>query len=384
MLTQKQLFRKVLNVKERQQRRLKGLPAVTEQEGTSRQLFGDAIQDKLSITGCSSSGNGGVSSSGGGGGRSVFGSSSGTSSSSRSKTNNYGAASHQPRGDDTDPRKESKREQEDATTPLSTLINKFQQRAQAEEFKRKFSMKAVDSNSEKGGILNTPIRKEPRVTTFNNEVHCCLVPSRTELEPLIKELYWAFEDYGKFKDEAIKEIRSLLLSGNYTAKEAKAILYQPIYNDFLESSSSGAPLVPNKASNMSKKGTRKQLEAVKQATSAFKRNDSVQLFKQYYADEHENAVKATNRVNGYGSSYVDYDSGSSDRNSGLINTMDNTHYNCNGGGSTRNFMANDRGWEENKNSISASNSNEEVNEIKSVLGFKRVDSVMLFKQQYAK
>ena len=68
-----------------------------------------------------------------------------------------------------------------------------------------------------------------KTLTFNREVHCCLVPNRSEMRPLLKELYWAFEDYSQFKDEAIKEIRSLLLSGNYTAKQAKTILYQPIY-----------------------------------------------------------------------------------------------------------------------------------------------------------
>lgn len=75
-------------------------------------------------------------------------------------------------------------------------------------------------------------QNHPKTVIFSNTVRVCLVPSRTCLGPYIQDLFWSQDDYKTFKDEAINEIRNILLSrqraGNScTAKEVKQALYQP-------------------------------------------------------------------------------------------------------------------------------------------------------------
>lgn len=79
----------------------------------------------------------------------------------------------------------------------------------------------------------TPL-KITRNVKFSPKVRVCLVPSRTELTPLIDKLYWNQSEYISFKQEAILEIRELLLvaktlngSSITTPKEAQISLYQP-------------------------------------------------------------------------------------------------------------------------------------------------------------
>lgn len=132
-------------------------------------------------------------------------------------------------------------------------------------------------SKEMEGIESTRAREasipqRPKVT-INREVRCCFVPSRVELMPLLDDLYWASEDYDNFKRDAIQELRTLLMSGTYTAKEAKAILYQPLTESHMQTLQLDA-----KRGNSSKTSD----ETAKKMTLSIRRNDSVELFKECY------------------------------------------------------------------------------------------------------
>lgn len=62
---------------------------------------------------------------------------------------------------------------------------------------------------------------------FSSTVHICLIPSRNELMPQLVELFWTSDDYVKFKNDAVSELRTYLTSNGTTAKEAIFKLYQP-------------------------------------------------------------------------------------------------------------------------------------------------------------
>jgi hypothetical protein len=69
--------------------------------------------------------------------------------------------------------------------------------------------------------------KDTRTMRFSSTVHICLIPSRTELKPLVPELFWKCDDYGIFKSDAVNELRNYLTANGITAKEAIFRLYQP-------------------------------------------------------------------------------------------------------------------------------------------------------------
>lgn len=62
---------------------------------------------------------------------------------------------------------------------------------------------------------------------FSATVKICLIPCRKELMPQILELFWTSDDYIKFKNAAVSELRSHLTANGITAKEAIFRLYQP-------------------------------------------------------------------------------------------------------------------------------------------------------------
>jgi hypothetical protein len=62
---------------------------------------------------------------------------------------------------------------------------------------------------------------------FSSTVKICLIPCRKELMPQIIELFWTSDDYINFKNDAVSELRSHLISNGITAKEAIFRLYQP-------------------------------------------------------------------------------------------------------------------------------------------------------------
>lgn len=62
---------------------------------------------------------------------------------------------------------------------------------------------------------------------FSTTVHICLVLSRTEMKPLMNDLFWKAEEYVRFKHDAVNELRAHLISRGITAKEAIFELYQP-------------------------------------------------------------------------------------------------------------------------------------------------------------
>lgn len=62
---------------------------------------------------------------------------------------------------------------------------------------------------------------------FSTTVHICLVLSRTEMKPLMNDLFWKAEEYVRFKHDAVNELRAHLTSRGITAKEAIFELYQP-------------------------------------------------------------------------------------------------------------------------------------------------------------
>ena len=69
--------------------------------------------------------------------------------------------------------------------------------------------------------------KDTRTMRFSSTVHICLIPSRTELRPLVVELFWKAEDYVTFKSDAVGERRTYLIANGISAKEAIFRLYQP-------------------------------------------------------------------------------------------------------------------------------------------------------------
>jgi hypothetical protein len=62
---------------------------------------------------------------------------------------------------------------------------------------------------------------------FSATVKICLIPCRQEFMPQLVELFWTSDDYIKFKNDAVSELRSYLTSNGITAKEAIFRLYQP-------------------------------------------------------------------------------------------------------------------------------------------------------------
>ena len=62
---------------------------------------------------------------------------------------------------------------------------------------------------------------------FSTTVHICLVLSRTEMKPLMNDLFWKAEEYVRFKHDAVNELRAHLTARGITAKEAIFELYQP-------------------------------------------------------------------------------------------------------------------------------------------------------------
>lgn len=68
---------------------------------------------------------------------------------------------------------------------------------------------------------------EIRTMRFSSVVHICLVLSRTELKPLMSDLFWNPEEYVKFKMDAVSELRAHLTANGISAKEAIFELYQP-------------------------------------------------------------------------------------------------------------------------------------------------------------
>mmetsp|Transcript_12563 Transcript_12563/g.17247 ORF Transcript_12563/g.17247 Transcript_12563/m.17247 type:complete len:408 (-) Transcript_12563:897-2120(-) len=71
-----------------------------------------------------------------------------------------------------------------------------------------------------------------KAVNFCSTVRVCLVPSRKCLAPFSDELFWSPDDYKRFKNEAIQEIRAILDTrnkegGSFTPREAKNVLYQP-------------------------------------------------------------------------------------------------------------------------------------------------------------
>lgn len=67
---------------------------------------------------------------------------------------------------------------------------------------------------------------------FSSTVRVCLVPTREELKAIIDDLYFKAEDYGKFKTDAVTELREVLVRLGVTSKQAIEILYQPHGNDY--------------------------------------------------------------------------------------------------------------------------------------------------------
>ena len=74
---------------------------------------------------------------------------------------------------------------------------------------------------------------------FSSTVRVCLVPTREELKAIIDDLYFKAEDYGKFKTDAVTELREVLVKLGVTSKQAIEILYQPHGNDYYKRTSSG-------------------------------------------------------------------------------------------------------------------------------------------------
>ena len=79
------------------------------------------------------------------------------------------------------------------------------------------------ATSSSGKIENKPTRN----AKFSSTVHICLVLSRTEMKPLMSDLFWKAEEYAKFKNDAISELRAHLTANGITAKEAIFDMYQP-------------------------------------------------------------------------------------------------------------------------------------------------------------
>ena len=75
---------------------------------------------------------------------------------------------------------------------------------------------------------------DTRTMRFSSTVHICLVLSRTELKPLMTDLFWKPEDYVKFKSEAVNELRAHLTANGISAKEAIFELYQPHHSERLQ------------------------------------------------------------------------------------------------------------------------------------------------------
>ena len=72
-----------------------------------------------------------------------------------------------------------------------------------------------------------PEKAATKNAKFSTTVHICLVLSRTEMKPLMSDLFWKAEEYVKFKNDAISELRAHLTSKGITAKEAIFDMYQP-------------------------------------------------------------------------------------------------------------------------------------------------------------
>ena len=77
----------------------------------------------------------------------------------------------------------------------------------------------------------------PKAVSFCRTVRVCLVPSRNCLASYCPDLFWSPDDYKTFKDEAIKEIKSVLdarrrVGDKCSPRDVKNALYQPtIYPD---------------------------------------------------------------------------------------------------------------------------------------------------------
>ena len=69
--------------------------------------------------------------------------------------------------------------------------------------------------------------QDARTLRFSSTVHICLVLSRTELKPLLGDLFWKPEECAKFKHDAVSELRAHLSANGISAKEAIFELYQP-------------------------------------------------------------------------------------------------------------------------------------------------------------
>ena len=82
--------------------------------------------------------------------------------------------------------------------------------------------------------------KTAKSVRFSSTVCVVLIPTREELSMYSTRLYWADQDYGVFKRNAVDEIREYVSIHGVTAKEAIKALYQPDLNadyqeDFYES-----------------------------------------------------------------------------------------------------------------------------------------------------
>lgn len=87
-----------------------------------------------------------------------------------------------------------------------------------------------DGDEHKSATSSTKSKKASFAVSFNHMVQVCFVPSRKDIGPSIKELYWRGEDYEQFKQEAIVEIRAFWKFVGSSAKYTITALYQPEYN----------------------------------------------------------------------------------------------------------------------------------------------------------
>ena len=92
-------------------------------------------------------------------------------------------------------------------------------------------------------MIVKPEQKPAKSISFCPTVRVCLVPSRNCLLSFADELFWAPDDYKNFKSEAMYEIRAALdarnKSGykNWSHRDVRDYLYQPMYQPVSPSSS---------------------------------------------------------------------------------------------------------------------------------------------------
>eukprot|EP01036_Dinobryon_divergens_P032737 gene32738-42391_t len=90
-------------------------------------------------------------------------------------------------------------------------------------------------------LSEAKIIPQNKAVSFCRTVRVCLVPSRICLAPYCQDLFWSPDDYKAFKDEAIKEIKSVLdarrrVGDKCSPRDVKNALYQPtIYPDLSQS-----------------------------------------------------------------------------------------------------------------------------------------------------